>query len=262
MFKKIFLSSLFVFTCVLSCFAYSEDEISLIEQNHYGQVFSDDSLADRLNRLETDFFGMSQTGDINNRLDMLSKMAKNSKGSAIVTPDYDYYSVSKTKKGNAIKNLWDNITEPFADGVITGYTPPIDFSNGHSSYSNSYGNTFGNTFGNSFSNRYGNNFMNFLNNQPQYCPYHNQYHSNYGNGYSNSSFRPNKFFNRRYHNHLSDSNNRYNHRYNNHRFHKHRNYMPSNNSYYPYNPYGARNSMPTNGYTNVSAGSRIHILRD
>lgn len=233
MFIKILVFCFVLLSCSLNSFAFSEYEISSLEQNKYGQSFENESLSERLNRLETDYFGMSQTGDINSRLDMLSKLAVNSKGSAIITPDYDYYSVSKKNKSNPIKNFWNNISEPFSQGVVTGYTPPISFSNSYSSY--------------------GNNFMNFLNGRPEYCPYHNKFHNH---NFNNSDFNSNNFLKNPHYNHLSD--NRHRHRL----YRPHRTYSSPYRSVSQYNPFGSPYSMPTNAYTNVAAGSRVHILRD
>ena len=236
MFIRFFILGLLFLLSGVYVFAYSDDEISFLEQNQYGQSFESDSLAQRLNRLETDLFGMAQSGDIDSRLDMLFKLSNNSKASAIVTPDYNYYSVSEPKKANAFKNFWNNFTEPFSQGVVTGYTPPINYSSSFSSY--------------------GNDFMNFLNNPQQYCPYHNTYHNN--NHYHNyNNLGNNKFLNRPYHNTINK-----NGRYYNSKFRPKRNYRMTHNNFSPYNPFGSPSSMPTTGYMNVSTGSSVHILRD
>ena len=62
-----------------------------IEFQKYGQVFVLDSLADRLNRLETDFFGMAQTGNIEDRVNRLVQISQNSKHATFSSP-YNYPS--------------------------------------------------------------------------------------------------------------------------------------------------------------------------
>lgn len=131
------------FHCV--AFAYSEQQISNLEINQYGQAFVDDSLSDRLNRLEIDMLGMRQSGDIDNRIGMLNRISFGE----IQTPSFDYY---KPEKRSAIKNIWNNVSSVFDNGYMTGFIPSLE-----NSYSSNY----------------------YKNNSQHYCPYHNSYHNSY-----------------------------------------------------------------------------------
>ena len=227
--RKIYFILILFFAFVCQVYAYTDDNLSVLEKQNYGMSFEDESLSDRLNRLEENFFGMAQSGDLESRFDNLFKISNPQKESAIITPDYDYYSVSKPKKA-IIKNFLDNVTAPFSQGVVTGFTPPIGYSSGFSSY--------------------GNDFMNFFdNNSNKYCPYHNSYHDGYRSN--------NKFF-RKYNNNLS----RYN-RYKNYRPHRMPRYghnHPYHNS--SYNPHLSQNYRPTYGNTSFSTGSTVRIIND
>ena len=228
--RKLYFVFVLFFIFVCQGFSSAADDLSVLEKQNYGMSFEDESLSDRLNRLEENFFGMAQSGDLETRFDNLFKISSAQKESAIITPDYDYYSVSKPKKG-IVKNFFDNFTSPFSQGVVTGFTPPIGYSNSFSSY--------------------GNDFMNFFDNSNnQYCPYHNSYHS--GNSYRNNKFL------RKYNNNLSGSR----------KYRKHDNRYPSKYGYnHPYhyssyNPYLSQNYRPTFGNTSFSAGSTVRIIND
>ena len=228
--RKLYFVFVLLFVCVVQVCAYSDDDLSVLEKQNYGMSFEDESLSDRLNRLEENFFGMAQSGDLETRFDNLFKISTGKKESAIVTPDYDYYSVSKQKK-SGIKNFFDNFTSPFSQGVVTGFTPPIGYSNSFPSY--------------------GNDFMNFLeNNNNQYCPYHNSYHNR-------NNYRNNKFL-RKYNNNLSSSRKYRN--YNNHYPSKYGYNHP--HRYSSYNPYLSQNYRPTLGNRTFSTGSTVRIIND
>lgn len=163
--RFLFVSVLFVF-CQLIGFCYSENILNDIEYKKYGASYPNESLSERLSRLETDYFGMEQQGSIESRIDVLSKMSSNRRSSSIQTPIYNSYPV---KKKSAIRRFWDNFTD---DGTITGFTPSITsstFSNGSSYYSS------GNNYVDNFRR---NAFNNFFNGRNNYCPYHNTFHNN------------------------------------------------------------------------------------
>ena len=141
--RFLFVSFLF-FMSQLFVFAFSEDELSYLEISKYGQTYEKDSFYQRLSRLENDILGMTQSGDIDNRIRLLYKVSSNS----IAFPQEKTYEVNKK---TAIRNLWDNISSGFInnDGFMTGYIPSMNYSD---------------------------NYMDFFDNEPQYCPYHNTYH--------------------------------------------------------------------------------------
>ena len=76
--KRFFL--IFIFILLNNCaYSYSDYDLDNIEYLKYGQNFSYEPLGNRLNRLETDFFGMAQSGNIEDRVYRLSQIAQNSK---------------------------------------------------------------------------------------------------------------------------------------------------------------------------------------
>ncbi len=226
MLKKLFLINIAMFSIALAGYCFSEEQLSKMEIIEYGQSYPDESIASRLNRLETDYFGMVQSGDIDSRIDMLKRMSNNSKRSAILLPEDNYYP---GEKRSAMGRFWDNVTDTFSGGTVTGFTPGLDM--------NSYG------YSNSV---YGNGFNNFFNNLP-YCPYHNRYHNN-------------NFFNRAYRNINRFANSGFNYNYPN--FNRH--YYGRNHYNRPYSPYYGpyRRMIPQNNLTNLATRSSVHIIKD
>lgn len=145
MFRSFILSLILLVICPCFALSYTEQQISNLEFNRYGQSFVDDSLADRLNRLEMDVLGMSQSGDIDSRIGRLNDIFMHE----MPTPQIDYY---KPERKSAIKNILNNVSSLFDNGYMTGFIPSLE---------NSYGSHY------------------YRNNSPQYCPYHNSYHSSY-----------------------------------------------------------------------------------
>lgn len=166
MFRKILFACLFCLFFQLVGFSFTVDLLNDIEYKKYGISYPDESLAERLNRLETDYFGMEQQGSIDSRIDMLSRMSSNRRSTAVLPPNYNNYHL---KKKSAIRKFFENFTD---DGVVTGFTPSITsstFSNGSSYYSS--GSNYAGNFGR-------NAFNNFFNGRNNCCPYHNNFHRN------------------------------------------------------------------------------------
>lgn len=178
MLKKIFMLSLSAVFFSLSAFCFSEDDIAAAEYARYGRNFADESLGERLNRLETDFFGMSQTGDINSRLANVSRMASNIKNG--VTPILnDYYYESKPKK--FFSRILDNLASNFGtDEYITGYTPSIINTISSSGGSNFYNSRYPYSGLN-------NNYYNYSGRYPHSYPYHRNYFDRTGSLYRNNN---------------------------------------------------------------------------
>ncbi len=166
MLKKLIILSLLYFGMSLFGFCFSEDDIAKLEYSKYGEIYTNESISERLTRLENDYFGMTQNGDIDSRINMLSKMTENSKRSAIIDPLESYYP---GKKKNSARNFWDNFSSSFSDnGVITGYTPPL--------YNQGYSN-----------NIYKNELRNSLNYTNGYCPYNSSYNDSLFNRFLHKS---------------------------------------------------------------------------
>ncbi len=212
-----------LFVCICKGFAYSDNELNNIELRKYGQVFDNESLSDRLSRLETDFFGMAQSGNIDDRVYKLSLISGNSRMPSMAEPYYNDYP-----KKNIIKTFFDNVASDFSDyGTMTGFTPSIT--------------TYG--YGN-LDNLYRNEFLNFMDNSQRYCPYHNKYHTK------------NHILNRNYHNPFKNSRNlRHNTAYNG----GYRGNYPINGNYNRYN----RQYFPSyQSIPDISTRSSVHIIRD
>ena len=151
--KYIFIIVLSLFA-VLTAYSYAEDDLSRLEYQRFGRVYEEDSLGERLNRLETETFGMAQTGDIDGRIDRLSKLNENGKMPSMAVP----YNNSLKKK-DRLKNFFSNVLDIFDTGSITGFTPSFYSTGGYSD------------------NIYQNEFNNFMNNPQGYCTYHNRPYS-------------------------------------------------------------------------------------
>ena len=224
MFLKFAITIICVLLTALSGGCYSDEQLADIEMNRYGQTFEDDSLSSRLIRLENDLFGMTQSGDIDTRLDMISQMASVSKNPAMLADNDTFYPGVKQ---NPVKRVWNSISSGFTGGSMTGFTPSV----------NSYGYS---------SSNYGNGLWNFFNGANSYCPYHNTYHNGFFNNHNfPMGYRPN--FNNGYfpHNHNLG-------------------HIPHNHIRPAYNtPYGFyHNPVPTNYSSDVITGSSVHILKD
>ena len=172
------------------CFAFSEWDIDEIEYIKYGTVYANEELSTRLRRLEKDTWGMSQSGDLENRLANLKKIIiKSNNGNK-------FEETGNNKKiKNPIKSFFNNLSEMMESPVMTGYTPSVDY------YKNPYPNSI-----------YKQNYMNFLNNGNSYCSYPNgysnrRYYDYYGYNRNTGSTRkkPN-----RYHRHPYQYNREYN----------------------------------------------------
>ena len=222
MLKKIIL----LFTCILftkiAGFCYSEENLSFIEYQKYGESYENDSLSSRLSRLENDLFGMTQSGDIDKRIEMIVRMS-NSNNYEFNTPQN--YGNTKVKKKSNFKNFWNNITSDITDfGTMTGFIPPMY---GYGSYNGNYYGGY-----NRYSTRYNNGFNNGYNRRyhPQY-PYNN-YHEH---------FHPHCC-----HNHVNSPSHFY----------------PNNTVSAPMIYPASQPIVPTDSYNNYFTSSTVRILND
>lgn len=161
MIRKVLITGFLFFAVSLVGFCYSEDDLAQIELRKYGQTFVNDSLSDRLIRLETDMFGMSQSGDIDSRINLINQMNGNSSYSSIAVPEYNYSYGNK-------KGFFRNLFDTFSTGTMTGFTPPM------TGYSSNYG-----------------NYCQYNNYNRLNKPFENRYYSrNYNNHRHNFPHRP------------------------------------------------------------------------
>lgn len=221
MIKKIFVLLLLLIQPV--CFAYTESILNDIEMSQYGTSYQNEDLASRLRRLETDVFGMSQSGNVESRINNLAQMASSVGYTYGIQPYENYYYPQK--KG-VVKRFFDNVSSTFTSPSMTGYTPSFYGSN---IYPN---------------NMYRRELMNYPYNS-NYCPFNNGYYPN-----NHQKFHNHNYNNYNKNNNLSrfPSKNRLSSRY------------KYNNGFNPYSSYPYR--IPTDSLTNVATRSTVHILRD
>lgn len=248
MFKKIFVIVVLFFQFFIISFAYTDNTIENLEYSKYGKIYSNEDLGSRLRRLEMDILGMSQTGDVNSRINNLQQVAGVGNYSAIMPPEDNFYP---GEKKSAIRRFFDNVTSSFYDpGNITGYTPSLTGS------------------GYYYDSVYDNNYFNSLNRYNNYHPYGNPYL-----GYNNPFYNNNRYFrnNRPIRNKISsilpamntnnviNRNNRLPNRLNR-PYRPYRPNLPYN--HYGYNPYSRNGFLPTDISTNIATRSSVHILQD
>lgn len=173
--KKILFSLVLFFCSISFVFAYSEDEVSFLEMKKYGQTYNNQSLADRLFRLETDILGMRQSGDLDSRINTLNNIFSNPAPNAIVPPSVDIYSSRR-------KGLLGRFLDDFSSGYVTGFIPPINTGYYSDDYHNNYC-------------PYGNNQVHSTYHYRGYHPHHRHLHSRPYNPYGDYNYRP-TYFNR------------------------------------------------------------------
>lgn len=187
MLKKIYFLFFIFFVFACESFASYEDKLSELEHLRYGKTFQSESLSERLFRLEEDYFGLSQSGDINSRINMLMKMAHNNYPNQLSYDRKEYYSQSKQGR---LKNFFRNMASAFFDsGAMTGYIPPVDV----------YDNTCG--YNNSFETDYYNRFFSPPKYSPSYIPAHSYNYphvhqpilNSYSPGYSTSNIQYDRY---------------------------------------------------------------------
>ena len=221
--KKVLVIIIFLLQSYIPVLSYTDSTLGNLEFSRYGKTYCNEDLGSRLRRLETDIWGMSQSGNLDTRIENLVKMTSQD------VNNYNFQSYDNPylpEKKNIVRRFFDNVTSTFSAPSITGYTPSFYSS---SVYPN---------------NIYRREYNNFLNNGNRYLPYNNSY-------YFNNNYRNNPYH--RYYNNTGFNSAIRNRHYNPHR----------NNSYYkPYitaNPYGI---IPTDVNRNIATRSTVHILRD
>ena len=188
MLKKIFLLFFINLVFSIECFASYEDRLFELEKLRYGKNFQNESISERLLRLEEDYFGMTQAGDINSRINMLMQIAKNNYPNQF---SYDRKSYSPRQKKGGVKNFLKDLASTFIDsGSMTGYIPPMN------TYDDFYHNS-------TFDSNYYDRFFTPPKYSPNYVPphshrgynIHHQMASGYNPGYSTSTVQYDSFGN-------------------------------------------------------------------
>lgn len=86
--------------------------LSKMERNKFSQTYSDMDIDTRLNNLESEVFGASQSGDFNTRLNRLR---------------HAFSSEANTISSSTIKNKLDSIKKFFSSGSPTSMPAPTDY---------------------------------------------------------------------------------------------------------------------------------------
>lgn len=176
MFKKVCFLFLFLMFVSNICFASYEEKLNQLEYLKYGKNFQNESLSQRLLRLEEDSFGLSQSGDINSRIDMLFKIAQNNYPNQL---SYDRKVYPQYKKRSKLKNFLNDLASTFTDsGMMTGYIPPMQ-SYDNSFYNDSFGGDYYNRFFNMHKHSHGYNPSHTCSGYYDYQPMLNDYNSSY-----------------------------------------------------------------------------------
>lgn len=226
MLKKLFIIGLILFNSYSSTFAFSENTLDGIEVSRYGTSYAGEELGSRLRRLETDVFGMSQSGNVDDRINNLAKLTLNNPYNQGFRQYNDSYV---PKKKGILRRFFDNVTSTFSDPYVTGYTPSINDLGGYG-YSG---------------NLSGNGYMNFFNNGRNNYPFNNTYFpNNYGYNYNSGSYK-----------HHPVTGFRPNNGGFNHRPYYRPYYRPNYNS-------NIQPHVPTDVVRNVATRSTVHIMRD
>ena len=186
---KNFLILLFIMSSLAQiCFASYEDRLFELENLRYGRAFANESLAERLLRLEEDYFGLSQSGDINSRINMLFQIAQNNYPNPM-----NLDRRVQIKKQSRIRNALRNFASIFTDGgVVTGFVPPISTFDNNYNYS---------SYNSAFENDYYNRFFTPPKYSPNYIPAHSYgghyVHqpiiNDYNSGYSTSNVQYDRY---------------------------------------------------------------------
>ncbi len=235
MLKKIILLSMCVLLINVAGYGYSEENLSLIEYQKYGESYENDSLSSRLSRLENDLFGMTQSGDIDKRIEMIVRMS-NSNNYEFNTPQN--YEIPKQKKKSNFKNFWNNITSDITDlGTMTGFIPPIY---GYGSYSGNYSNGYNNYYGSNYPRRYTTGYNNGFNNK-----YHNRFNHRYYSQYPYNNYHDN------FHPHCCHN-----------PMHTPPHFYPNNTVSAPMIYPNSQPIVPTDSYNNYFTSSTVRILND
>lgn len=134
----------------------SKNVLTKLENKVFNQNFQQNSPERRIERLEQQIFGATQSGDMDSRYDALQTAARNYNSSQ-PTDDSNFYN-SAPRGG--LRGLAGILGDSFMGGSMTGFTPMI------SPYSNGYGNGLGN-----YNSGYGNGLNNYNSNSyGSLCP--------------------------------------------------------------------------------------------
>ena len=123
MFKKILYIAVISLMFAVPAISFSENDISILEIERYGKNYPYESLGERLTRLETEYFGMTQSGDIDSRIENLMRINQNKQNGV----NFKMGNKNKNEEKGFFKNIFKDFTSNFRNnGSITGYTAPMN----------------------------------------------------------------------------------------------------------------------------------------
>lgn len=231
MLKKVLFIIFCFFLITASAYCYSEENLSSLEYQRYGESYEYESLSSRLSRLENDLFGMTQSGDVDKRIEMIVRMSESN--NIVNVPHSREDDFEKRKNGGSIKKFWNNFTSALTDtGTMTGFIPPMYGSYG--SYGGYYPNGYNNYYGNNrFKNRLKNRFYTYGFNGNYPPP---RLYNHYGESHSPHCCRHHNF--------------------------GHHGFIPNNTVSYPTIYPNSYPVVPTESYNNYFTSSTVRILND
>lgn len=168
----------------------SKNTLSGIETKILKKNYTQNNTEERIERLEQQIFGATQSGELASRFETIKTAAKDYNSNPYMT-DYNQTPFANTQKRGGWKNILGNIGSiMMGGGAMTGFTPSVidPFNNYNNGYSNnnttSYNNNglYSNGYNNNFNNNGLNNFASIGN--PNGYGQYNGYRSNHG--YSDS----------------------------------------------------------------------------
>lgn len=191
MLNKLYIIIILSILVCFPAFSYSDNTLNNLEYAKYGKVYSQEDLSSRLRRLETDSFGMSQSGSLEDRMANLVKMSSQDYYYNNFTP---YQPVYSSEKKGVVRKFLDNVSSAFSSPYITGYTPSIYgsniysgniYGNGYNGYRNNINMPYNNAYYFNSSNRNpyrcGNSYHRKIHHNPAYRNRYNAYYNPYGN---------------------------------------------------------------------------------
>lgn len=180
------------FNQINKCPNISKNTLSAIENKVLKKNYSQNDVENRIERLEQQIFGASQSGELTSRFETLKAAAKDYNPNPYMN-DYNQNPFANTPKNGGLRNVVRNLGNMMmGGGMMTGFSPSIvdPFNGGNNGCNNAYGNNNSNSYNNNannglYSNGYNGNSNNGLNNfasvgSPNGYGQYNGYSSNHG----------------------------------------------------------------------------------
>lgn len=128
----------------------SKKVLSTMESKVFHQTYSQNDTESRVERLEQEIFGATQSGDFTSRYETLKTAINNYKSNQNSSDYYpDPLASTQGRRRGIVGTLGSLLLGGYSNGYMTGFTPPIDpFNNTSNGYNNNNGyNNFANLGG-------------------------------------------------------------------------------------------------------------------